>query len=250
MSSRYVSWIRGPPDGTATRRGSPAPPRAEQRLHLSLAGRQPHRPVVGLSRPVELVDDLLHQTAGQPMDVAVIPNHEEVEDMAHRLRLLLHRQPRQPQLLALMRQEPVRILRHSRPHRTLQNRMNSNSADRSCAIVLSAQPAPTAASRYWSSSSCSKSTRSWPVVRRRGASGDRTTADSRSPKPTANHQYWQPVRNPDQVSNIAVLAVLLPVPAAAVAASAIRDLRPPPEPVPAPTRCIEFSGGDNRCPGG
>src|SRR6266536_2765163 len=77
--------------------------------------------------------------------------------------------------------------------------MNSNSADRSCATVLSAQPAPTAASRYWSSSSCSKSSRSWPVVRRRGASSDRTTA---RPTTTPDRRNRQPVVNTVNLSGI------------------------------------------------
>jgi hypothetical protein len=47
-----------------------------------------------------------------------------------------------------------------------------------------------------------------------------------------------------------VLAVLL-VPAGAVAASGSwRTLHPPAPPPPAPTHCMEHSGGDSRCPGG
>ncbi|MEU8003986.1 DUF6234 family protein [Catellatospora sp. NPDC049111] len=47
-----------------------------------------------------------------------------------------------------------------------------------------------------------------------------------------------------------VLAVLL-VPAGAVAASGSwRTLHPPAPPPPAPTHCVEHSGGDAGCPGG
>jgi len=42
----------------------------------------------------------------------------------------------------------------------------------------------------------------------------------------------------------AVLAVLV------ATGAAVQEHRQPPDPVRAPTHCVEFSGGDTRCPGG
>jgi hypothetical protein len=47
-----------------------------------------------------------------------------------------------------------------------------------------------------------------------------------------------------------VLAIILVVPAYQLAKPAYRTLHPPGPPPPAPTHCVEFSGGDSRCPGG
>ena len=47
-----------------------------------------------------------------------------------------------------------------------------------------------------------------------------------------------------------VLAMVLVVPGYGIARQAYRVLDPPGPPEPAPTHCVEFSGGDARCPGG
>ncbi|MFE9688364.1 DUF6234 family protein [Micromonospora sp. NPDC005806] len=47
-----------------------------------------------------------------------------------------------------------------------------------------------------------------------------------------------------------VLAVAIGIPGLWVAAHAYRDLTPPPPPPGPPGHCVEFSGGDTRCPGG
>lgn len=47
-----------------------------------------------------------------------------------------------------------------------------------------------------------------------------------------------------------MLAMVLVVPAYRIAGPAYRTLNPPGPPPPAPTHCVEYSGGDTKCPGG
>ncbi|PZG01019.1 hypothetical protein [Micromonospora endophytica] len=47
-----------------------------------------------------------------------------------------------------------------------------------------------------------------------------------------------------------IIALGLGILVAPFAVAVLRDVVPSPPPSPAPTRCQEYSGGDNRCPGG
>ncbi|MEU5950452.1 hypothetical protein ABZ793_33610 [Micromonospora sp. NPDC047465] len=86
------------------------------KLEVVLARRHARGPVVGVHRPVELVDDLLDDIAGQLMNIALMPGYQEVEELSDAPRLLLHRQ-RRTIPTALCGEEPVRVSRLRGPHR-------------------------------------------------------------------------------------------------------------------------------------
>jgi hypothetical protein len=81
------------------------------------AWRHPGFAVLGLGRPVVLVDGLHHDVAGQRVDVARVAQQQEVVELRQRADLADHRRPGKA-VAALQRQEPVRVRRLGRPQGT------------------------------------------------------------------------------------------------------------------------------------
>lgn len=64
--------------------GQPLTLALEQQAHLFLGGRHPGHAVVGAGRAVELVYHLFDDVPGEGVDVALMPDREEVEELAER----------------------------------------------------------------------------------------------------------------------------------------------------------------------
>lgn len=127
--------------------------------------------------------------------------------MAQRPPLVLHRQPGQPQLLALTGNNPVRILRLRCPHCTLQE---PDKLEQRRPVVRHRTIRATAIDRreqvliqqlLFEVLTFLAGRRTPRGIQRpdHGQSHDHPS----SPNPTAGRQYREPVRNPDRLSNTA-----------------------------------------------